>query len=120
MRMWMVDPKILCRKHLMGEHVELHMFVGTFKKKKNITGYIRNNLLEICSIINRHQMLAEEMTRRGYNHQSDLDFNLDMVGYCQPEHIKYKVDSCSALADLISRCSICKERYMEIQNGNTM
>ena len=23
MRMWMVNPKIMCRKHLLGEHVEL-------------------------------------------------------------------------------------------------
>ena len=24
MRMWMVDPKWLCRKHLLWEHVEIH------------------------------------------------------------------------------------------------
>jgi len=30
MRMWMLNPKALCRKHLMGEHVEIHMLVGKF------------------------------------------------------------------------------------------
>lgn len=25
MRMWMVDPTIMCRQHLLGEHYELHV-----------------------------------------------------------------------------------------------
>ena len=25
MRMWMVNPKMMCNKHLLGEHVELHL-----------------------------------------------------------------------------------------------
>ena len=45
MRMWMVDPKIMCRKHLLGEHVEHHMFVGTINKRISIVGYLRDNLL---------------------------------------------------------------------------
>ena len=32
MRMWMVDPQIMCRQHLLGEHTEMHMFVGTLKR----------------------------------------------------------------------------------------
>ncbi len=50
MRQWLCDPKILCNKHLLGEHVEHHMFVGTLKAKKNVDGYVRNNLLEISSL----------------------------------------------------------------------
>ena len=40
MRMWMVNPEILCRKHLLGEHVELHMLVGWIIKGKSIQGYL--------------------------------------------------------------------------------
>jgi hypothetical protein len=29
MRMWMVPPKVMCRKHLLGEHVEIHMLAGS-------------------------------------------------------------------------------------------
>ena len=36
MRMWMIDPKLLCRKHLLGEHLEIHMFVGTINKGINV------------------------------------------------------------------------------------
>lgn len=32
MRMWLVPPSHMCRKHLLGEHVELHMLLGTLKK----------------------------------------------------------------------------------------
>ena len=28
MRMWLVNPALLCRQHLLGEHVEMHMFAG--------------------------------------------------------------------------------------------
>ena len=40
----MVDPKFLCQKHLCGEHLECHMFLGTLKKNKKVDGYLKNNL----------------------------------------------------------------------------
>jgi len=33
MRMWMCDPRILCRKHLIAEHCETGSFIGSIKKK---------------------------------------------------------------------------------------
>lgn len=72
MRMWMVNPKKMCRKHLLGEHVELHMFVGTIKKGISIQGYIDNGLVNPRMIKKRHKELVKEMERRGYNHNSPL------------------------------------------------
>ena len=40
MRMWMLPPKGLCRKHLLGEHVELHMLLGSMRRGKNIDGFL--------------------------------------------------------------------------------
>lgn len=54
MRMWMVGPKMMYRQHLLGEHVEIHMFIGTMKRKCSVWGYLRNNLLEMESIVSRH------------------------------------------------------------------
>ena len=31
--MWMVNPKILCKNHILGEHKELHQCVGILNKK---------------------------------------------------------------------------------------
>jgi len=32
MRMWMVDPRLLCNQHLIGEHGEIHKFLPSFRK----------------------------------------------------------------------------------------
>jgi hypothetical protein len=70
MRMWMIDPKYMCRKHLLGEHVEIHMIIGAIKKNKNLQGFFDKKLIEINSIITRHDELVFEMIKRGYNHNS--------------------------------------------------
>ena len=72
MRMWMVDPKKMCRKHLLGEHVEIHMMVGTLLKGRSIDGFLERGLLEPQSARKRHDALAAEMQARGYKHCSPL------------------------------------------------
>ena len=116
MRMWMVNPKIMCRKHLLGEHVEHHMFVGTINKGIALDGYLKNNLLEMESLHSRHLELATEMESRGYNHKSLLP----SVSYTGPlDAIEQKVDRESALKELLRRCPDCRARYEEI-NGPTL
>jgi hypothetical protein len=70
--MWLVDPTKMCRKHLLGEHVELHMLIGSIQKGRSIQGFIKDGLVELQSIESRHSELVLEMTRRGYNHKSIL------------------------------------------------
>lgn len=104
MRLWMVDPKILCRRHLLGEHVECHMFLGTISKGKSIQGYLDRGLVEVHNLAIRHDQLAQEMINRGYNHQSPFpaDYQGQKLGI---------VDRDKSLTDLIRRCSDCKKRY---------
>ena len=106
MRMWMIDPRKMCRKHLLGEHVECHMFLGTIRKGTSIKGYLEKGLLETHNLKKRHDDLAEEMTRRGYNHKTLLECYLPESGFINVEHNE---------KDLKSRCSDCFER---ISNGN--
>jgi len=61
MRMWMVNPKIMCRQHLLGEHVEIHMFVGTLSRGKSVKGYLEKGLLEVHNLYWRHEELVEEI-----------------------------------------------------------
>ena len=58
MRMWMVNPRIMCRQHLLGEHVEIHMFIGTINRRKSVQGYLEKGLLEIHNLYNRHEDLV--------------------------------------------------------------
>jgi len=95
----MVDPKILCRKHLLGEHVELHMFVGTIQKGVSLDGYVSRGLVDTSKIASRHEALVEEMLARGYNHQSPLPYT-DTLGIG-------KVDSIASAVELCRRCPDC-------------
>ncbi|MDP1728684.1 MAG: pyrimidine dimer DNA glycosylase/endonuclease V [archaeon] len=71
-RMWMINPKKLCRQHLLGEHKELHQLIGSLKKGKSVKGHIEKGQIEIHNITSRHKELVGEMISRGYNHQSPL------------------------------------------------
>lgn len=72
MRMWNVETSHMCDKHLLGEHVEMHMFVGTINKKKSIRGYLEKGLVEIHNLKKRHNQLSKEMKRRNMKHLSPL------------------------------------------------
>lgn len=102
MRMWMVSPKILCRKHLLGEHGEIHKHRHNFVKKHKMDGRIGQ--IEPKSMKERHDELAKEMLLRGYKHHSP---------YEQPDisHLpEMIVNREEALIDLINRCIDCRER----------
>ena len=115
MRMWMIDPSILCRKHLLGEHGEIHKHKHNFEKHHSIKGRIYPIvLIEPESMSKRHDELALEMLSRGYNHQSP---------YEQPDlsHLSGDMRYATAdlsynILDLINRCPDCKERYEKPKN----
>jgi len=102
MRQWNVNPEFLCTKHLLGEHVEQHMYVGCIKKGTSLRGYIDKGLVEVHNIVKRHNLLAEEMVKRGYRHLSPIEeFTCQEIG-C--------VDSEQNINELRNRCKKCKER----------
>jgi N-acyl-D-amino-acid deacylase len=75
-RIWDVDPALLCRAHLLGEHRELHGLWNILTLGK--TGY-RNHPEtrrwegRLSALHLRHEALVAEMYRRGYRHESPLD-----------------------------------------------
>lgn len=113
MRMWMVAPEVLCRKHLLGEHVECHMLVGSLRLNRSVKKYVEYELIDTSKVQERHDELALEIQKRGYNHKSPLiiDFPLNFVG---------KVDVDNSYTELSKRCTVCAEnikRYKEAKNG---
>jgi hypothetical protein len=104
--MWMVDPKMMCRQHLLGEHVELHMFCGTLKKKGSIDGFIQNQLLEPNSIAKRHEELVKEMEARGMNHKSPIE--VPDLSYLPQNQKEFVVNKETSKAELLRRCQNCK------------
>ena len=100
MRMWMVDPKLLCRKHLLGEHVEVHMLAGSLLKGRSIEGFLAKGILEPQNVEARHARLATELLRRGYRHASPLE--------SASTNIRGAVDTTKSLQDLRTRCVACR------------
>lgn len=102
MRMWKVDPKFLCTNHLIGLHLEMHMFIGCIKKGTSLKGYIEKGLVEVHNIKKEHDLASEEMIKRGFNHKTPLnEFICDDVGY---------VNSEQNINELKRRCPKCRER----------
>jgi hypothetical protein len=108
MRMWMVNPALMCNKHLLGEHVECHMLAGHLKLKRRITNYIRLNLLEPTNLRERHDQLALEMKNRGFMHKSPLP-EYD-ISYLPERHRIYTVNVEESVTELSRRCSNCRKR----------
>lgn len=78
MRVWDVPPKCLCRKHLLGEHRELHGLWNILTKHKGTGGYSQHPETKRWvgrekALYLRHEALVVEMVRRGYTHLSPLD-----------------------------------------------
>ena len=115
MRMWMVEPSCMCRQHLLGEHCEIHMFLGTIKKGLNVSGYAQNNLLELNSLFCRHEKLVNEMVKRGYNHNTPLtqDDVLSLVksnAHC--DKVKdIRVNHFESEKVLLERCNRCAKMF---------
>lgn len=105
--MWMVDPRTMCRQHLLGEHVEIHMLVGTLKRGKSIMGFLDGGLVEPQSIQHRHDALVAEMAVRGYNHKSPLP--------PLPPTVTGSVDTDKSLEDLLTRCPECRNRHAQLR-----
>jgi len=109
MRMWMVDPKVLCNKHLLGEHGEIHKHRHNFVKQHSIAKRISPVVqIEPSAMEIRHDVLAKEMLDRGMNHQSP--FEQPDISYLPAFQQQAIVDTENSLRDLVNRCSECNER----------
>ena len=99
----------MCRQHLLGEHVEIHMFIGTLNRKKSVEGYLQKGFLEVHNLFSRHNELVEEMKRRGYKHNSEVEEKwktASRLGF---------IDRKQNLEELINQCLNCRANYLELQ-----
>ena len=76
MRIWDISPKKLCRKHLLGEHRELHAIWSIITNGKK--GYSNHPETKRWvgkerALYCRHIELVNEMLARGYKHHSQLN-----------------------------------------------
>jgi hypothetical protein len=78
-RIWDIDPALLCDRHLLGEHRELHAIWSILTTGKR--GY-RNHPETVrwrgrlVALYARHEAQVREMGARGFRHASPLDRRL--------------------------------------------
>ncbi len=104
MRNWGVEPSLLCRQHLLGEHFEIHKAVGNLRHSgKWAESLTQKGFLEPQNFKKRHNELVAEMLKRGFNHNSPLDIsNINLpIG---------NVDIKKSIKDLKERCDKCKNK----------
>lgn len=115
MRMWCVPTKLMCRQHLLGEHLELHMFVSSYIKGKNLLGFVRNGLLDHSNVFERHEEIVKEMEARGYNHKSPIyAFRTFELGLTYSNH-PVTLDPEKNLKVLADRCRECRRLQSKYQ-----
>ena len=90
MRIWDIDPSLLCRHHLLGEHRELHALWSILTANKK--GYshhpeTRRWRGKTRALYNRHEALVKEMLNRGFTHHSPLKKKLATGETKQSEHV---------------------------------
>jgi hypothetical protein len=117
--MWCVDPRSMCRAHLLGEHRELHAIAGMTRQvargveacKEGLIGHINAGQVDLSLLVARHSLLVAEMRRRGWpsgvKHDTPLKFedvyrspSIPWVGH---------VDGVKNHKELIARCGLCRE-----------
>lgn len=113
MRMWAIPTKLLCMKHLVAEHREMHCAYGavtsTKKPKKfNIAGYI-NGLIDFSILKTRHDELVAELDSRSKTknkfHKTPEIENL-------PNIISSPIDVQHNWQELYYRCTECRKRML--------
>lgn len=103
-RMWGIDPELLCDQHLLGEHSEMHQEVGQVRAGNiaAVEGHAREGQVDTAKLQERHDELAEEMERRGMDHDSPLDYEDELeLG---------EIDVDANRAELAERCADCRAR----------
>lgn len=76
MRIWDLEPRELCDRHLLGEHRELHAVWTVITEGRR--GYAKHPEVmrwrgRLAALYARHEAEVKEMARRGFRHQSPLD-----------------------------------------------
>ena len=90
MRIWDIAPGKLCRNHLLGEHRELHaLWVILTQNKRGYANHPETMRWrgKLKALYRRHDLLVEEMKRRGYSHNSPLQKGLARGKARQDEYV---------------------------------
>lgn len=118
MRMWGLPVDLMCNMHLIGEHNEMHGFIGCINASIGIDGYVVRGLVDIRLLEQRHNELATEMSRRGFRHLSPLHrdrlLRVQELIKARPDLVR-DIDKRASLQELWRRCPSCRKIWNDRQ-----
>lgn len=114
MRMWMLDPILMCNKHVLGEHGEIHKHRHNFVKRHRVDGRVLGEIvqIEVASMKERHDLLHIEMESR-FNKKYDSPYEMPDISYLSQTIRDKKVDIAFNLRDIADRCPDCAQRIKQ-------
>ena len=109
MRIWDLEPRVLCDQHLLGEHRELHAIWSVLTTGKR--GYANHPETlrwrgRLAALYARHAVQVEEMHRRRFAHRSPLDADLATGSARQTEFLEPVETQRQRLAE--KACGCCR------------
>lgn len=109
MRIWDLEPAVLCKNHLLGEHRELHALWTIISQNKK--GYSKHPetlrwVGKLKALYLRHESLVKEMQNRGYKHLSPLDKTLAVGSAIQDEFVHSKEEQIEILRNKNCNCKV--------------
>jgi hypothetical protein len=106
-RIWDLEPRQLCDRHLLGEHRELHALWSILTNgKRGYANHPETNRWRgrLAALYARHEAEVEEMGRRGFAHRSPLESELATGKSRRPDPIDPLVVQRRRLADRDCGC----------------
>ena len=111
MRIWDLPPAILCNKHLIAEHSELHGVWNTITLNKK--GYANHPETmrwrgKLKALYVRHEEIVEEIIQRGFKHKSPLPKELATGLEFQDEYVDSIEEQINILRKKNCECLLIK------------
>jgi len=108
MRVWDLETKMLCDRHLLGEHREIHAIWTILTENRKGYSHHPETLRwkgKLLALYNRHEAVASEMTKRGFNHKSNLKKDLATGSDIQLDYVDQPARQLLILQSKRCRCS---------------
>jgi len=104
-RQWLVEPREMCKQHLLGEHLEAHIFLSKMQKGYKLDGFRKGSMFFGASYVQyRHDLIAEVLNQP---HKTPLllqDLKVEKYPYIAPTSKDFEKSS----NDLYGRCERCR------------
>lgn len=109
-RQWLSDPRLMCKQHILGEHLEAHIFVSKMQKETSLKGFRKGSMFFGAEFVkSRHDKIAKLLKQP---HKTPLFIGeLEIKNY--PYIAPTLYDLTKSMEDLLGRCEECKRKHLD-------